>query len=108
MPESVGTGVSGFLAGPGLLIIMLVAMVLLMILPQRKRNKKVKDMLDGIKVGDHVRTIGGFYGKVVQTKEDFFVIEVPPDHVKLTIARSAISTVENTDVENEQIDEVKK
>lgn len=108
MPESVGTGVAGFLAGPGLLIIMLVAMVLLMILPQRKRNKKVKDMLDGIKPGDHIRTIGGFYGKVVQKKDDFFVIEVPPDHIQLTIARSAIATVENTDVENETIDEVKK
>lgn len=108
MPQSVLNGAAGFFQGPGLLIIMLVAMVLLMVLPQRKREKKVKQMLDNIKVGDSIRTIGGFYAKVVQVKEDFFVVELPPDNTKVTIARGAVSTVENAEVENEQIEEVKK
>lgn len=108
MPQSVISGAAGFFQGPGILIIMLVAMVLLMVLPQRKREKKVKQMLDNIKVGDYIRTIGGFYAKVVQVKDDLFVVELPPDNTKVTIARGAVSTVENSEVENEQIEEVKK
>lgn len=99
--------IMGFVTGPGLLIIMMVALIALMIVPQRRREKKVKEMLGNIKVGDHIRTIGGFYGQVVQVKDDFFVIEIPPDNTRVTIARGAVSTVENSDVENEAIDEKK-
>lgn len=84
-----------------ILIVLLVAMFAIMIIPQRKRDKKVKAMLSSLKVGDRVRTIGGFYGRIAQLKTDVVVIEVGPDKVKLTIARAAISTVENTDVEND-------
>jgi len=92
---------SFFSSGSFLLIIMLVAMVLIMIIPQRKREKKIKNMLEGIKEGDRVRTIGGFYGRVSNVKEDMITIECGPDRVKLTLAKSAIATVDNSDVENE-------
>ena len=83
------------------MIVLLVAMFALMIIPQRKREKKVKAMLESIKVGDNIRTIGGFYGKVVTVKENLLTIECGPDKVKLTITKSAVATVDNTDVENE-------
>lgn len=98
MPESVANFFTG---GPFLMIVLLVAMFAMMIIPQRKREKKVKAMLEGIKEGDRIRTIGGFYGKVVGVKEDLLTIECGPDKVKLTISKSAVATVDTADVENE-------
>ena len=39
-----------FFQGPGLMIVMMVVLLLVMIIPQRKRDKKIKDMLSSIKV----------------------------------------------------------
>ena len=60
--------------------------------------EKVKAMLDGVKVGDRVRTIGGIYGTVVAVKEDLITVETTPE-TKIVFAKGAISTVENAEVE---------
>ena len=101
MPSDALSGISSFMSSGGLLIILMIGMFALMIIPQRKREKKVKAMLEGIKEGDRIRTIGGFYGKVVGVKEDLLTIECGPDKVKLTISKSAVATVDTADVENE-------
>ena len=98
MPQEV----TDFLSGPFLLIVMLVIMVVIMIVPQRKREKKVKQMLNSIKEGDRIRTIGGFYGRVCNVKDDILTIECGPDKVKLTISKGAVSTVDSADVENDK------
>jgi len=51
--------------------------------------------------GDKIKTIGGFYGKVEMVKEDLVVISCDPDGTKMTIAKSAIATVQNSEVEND-------
>lgn len=68
--------------------------------PQQKQQKKIKEMLDNLKVGDRVKTIGGIYGRIVKIKDDIITIEVGPDKVNLVFDRRAISTVENVDAEN--------
>ena len=49
-------------------IAILVIFVVLIIVPQRRRDKTIKEMLYNIKVGDNIKTIGGIYGKVVSIK----------------------------------------
>ena len=44
------------------MILIVIVMILIMIIPQRKREKKMREMLDSIKVGDNIKTIGGIYG----------------------------------------------
>lgn len=74
----------------------------LLLRPQQKQQKKVREMLSALKVGDRIKTIGGIYGRIVKIKdEDFITIEVGPDKVNLVFDRKAISTVENVDAENE-------
>ena len=94
---------TGCLGGsPIMLIVMLVLMVglfLVMSIPQRKREKKVKDMLAALKPGDRVRTIGGIYGTVTSIKEDVVTISVGPDKIRLVMARGAIATIEDAPVE---------
>lgn len=96
-----------FFSGSGLLIILMIAMFAIMIIPQRRRDKKIKQMLAAIKPGDRVRTIGGIYGTIGSVKDDVITLLVGPDKVKLVFARGAISTVEDSAVENTMDQEVK-
>jgi preprotein translocase subunit YajC len=52
-------------------------------------------MLDALKVGDEVITVGGIIGKIVSIKDDTVTIEVGADKTKIKITRRAIATVEN-------------
>ena len=88
-------------------IAMILVLLVVMIIPQRRRDKKVKDMLGSLKQGDRVRTIGGIYGTISSIKDDVIVLSVGPDKVKLVFARGAISQVEDAVVENTMSEEVK-
>ena len=94
------SSLGSFFSGSGMLIIMMIVLLLVMIIPQRKRDKKIKDMLASIKVGDRVRTIGGIYGTVTNIKDDIITISVGPDKARLVFARGAIANVEDVAVEN--------
>ena len=108
MSSSFTSGLSSFFSSYGLLIVLMVAMFAIMIIPQRRRDKKVKDMLSSLKAGDRVRTIGGIYGTIATIKDDTVILLVGPDKVKLVFARGAIAQVEDAGVENEMTQEVVK
>lgn len=76
------------------LVIILVALYFLMIWPQRKKEKKLKQMRDSVQVGDNVTTIGGIIGRVVSVKDDAVVIETAADRNKIFIKKWAIQSVE--------------
>ena len=95
-------------AGGAQLISMLVSMVLmiavfyfLLIRPQRKKDKKVKEMLATLKSGDRICTIGGIYGTITKIKDDTITIAVGSDRTEMVLARWAIRNVEEVSVENE-------
>ena len=96
--ESAGCAGGGSLTWIIMLVI-IVGMFAVMIIPQRKRDKKVKEMLAAVKPGDRVRTIGGIYGTVTSIKDDIITISVGPDKVRLVFARGAIATIEDAPVE---------
>ena len=84
--------------GGGSTIIMLVVMIavfyFLLIRPENKRKKEAEQMRSAVKTGDQVTTIGGITGKVVNVKEDKFVIETGADQVRIELAKWALSTNE--------------
>lgn len=73
-----------------MLAIMIGAMYLFIIRPQKKKEKEDKKMRENLQVGDEILTIGGIYGRVISLKEDSIVIESKSDHSKMTIARWAM------------------
>lgn len=91
--DATSTGLLG-----GSTIIMLVIMVaifyFMMIRPENKRKKEAEAMRSAMKVGDKITTIGGIVGKVVDIKEDKFVIETSADQVRIEFAKWALSTNE--------------
>lgn len=82
-----------------IMLVLMVGMFLVMSIPQRKREKKVKEMLASLKPGDRVRTIGGIYGTVTSVKDDVVTVSVGPDKARLVFARGAIATIEDAPVE---------
>ena len=106
MDTQVVSGIQGFMSNGGMLIILMIALFAVMIIPQRKREKNIKDMLANLKPGDRVRTIGGIYGTVDRLKDDTVTLLVGPEKTKLIMARWAIRSVENATVENDAEPEV--
>ena len=75
------------------LVIVLVLMYFLMIRPQNKKDKQIKEMRNSLQVGDEIITIGGICGKIVKTKDETIVIQVGADKVKFEMMRWAVSSV---------------
>ncbi|MDD4494816.1 MAG: preprotein translocase subunit YajC [Eubacteriales bacterium] len=71
----------------------LVIMYLLIFLPQKKRDKKAKQMLEAMAVGDQVTSIGGISGTVVNIKEDEITIETSVEKTQVNFKKWAIKEV---------------
>jgi preprotein translocase subunit YajC len=76
------------------LILLVVVFYFMLIRPQQKRDKETRQMLEALKVGDNITTIGGIYGKIVSIKDEVLTIETGTDKTKLVIARWAVKEVE--------------
>ncbi|HBI64545.1 MAG TPA: preprotein translocase subunit YajC [Clostridiales bacterium] len=57
------------------LILLFVLFYVLMIRPQRKREKEDRAMRESIVAGDRICTIGGIVGKVLSVNEEEVVVE---------------------------------
>lgn len=58
--------------------------------PQQKQLKEHKNMLEELKKGDKVMTAGGFIGNVEEVCEDYLILQLEPDGVKVKIFRDSI------------------
>lgn len=89
------------------LVVMIALFYFMLIRPQKKKEKQTKAMLDALKVGDSVTTIGGIVGKVLKVKDDKVCIEIGDRTHKhpMTIKREAVaSVVPTTKVRKEKDD----
>jgi preprotein translocase subunit YajC len=72
------------------LILIMVIFYFLMILPAQRRQKKVTEMLKGLKTGDKIITNSGIYGTIVGMEDDSVQLRIA-EQVKIKLARSAIA-----------------
>ena len=75
------------------LVLIFVVFYFLLIRPQKKKEKALKDMISSLKVGDTVASIGGIHGKIIRIKDDVFVLEsgLGANKSYISLDRSAIS-----------------
>jgi preprotein translocase subunit YajC len=76
----------------------------LIIRPQNKKQKETKEMLKSLKKGDKVVSIGGIHGTVQSIKENEVVIKVDTNS-KMTLSRSAISSVVESSKPSKKVEE---
>ena len=81
-------------------ILMFGLFYLIIFLPENKRKKKFKLMLDNLKVDDEVLTRGGIIGKIVNLQDNFMILQTGPDKVRIKLDRNAIMNVLNENSEN--------
>lgn len=61
----------------------------IILLPMRKKQQKVEDFLQALKVGDRVVTTGGIYGQLTRLSEKSVQLQIA-DKVRIEVAKAAI------------------
>jgi preprotein translocase subunit YajC len=61
----------------------------LVLLPMRRRQRKVQDFQSALKVGDRVITTSGIYGAITKLDEKSVQVQIA-DKVRIEVARAAI------------------
>ena len=102
-PEELGTvGTIGAIVTSLLpMVLIFVVFYFMLIRPQRKKDKQVKQMLDNLKVTDRICTIGGIYGTIIGIKDDTVTLSVGNQNMTMVVARWAIRSVEEVSIEND-------
>ena len=79
----------------GIIIVVWIAIFYFLIIrPNKKKQKQQQDLLNSLKEGTEVITIGGIKGTIAFAGEDYVEIRVDKG-VKLTFRKSAIANVIN-------------
>ena len=74
------------------LILIFIIFYFFLIIPQQKRVKDHKTMVENLKRGDEVITSGGIIGTIEKVMEDDRIEVVLADNVKVQIIRSTITS----------------
>ena len=76
------------------MILIFVIFWFMMIRPQRKKDKQVKEMLNNLKAGD-------IYGTITGIQDDTVKLAVGRENTSMVVARWAIRSVEEVQIEND-------
>jgi preprotein translocase subunit YajC len=85
------------------MVLLLVVMWVLMIRPQRQRQREQQTMIEGASVGDDILTTGGIYGTIAQADGDDIVVDIA-DGLAVHMTRRGIAAVLPPE-EEEDVDE---
>ena len=72
-----------------MLVLMLVVFYFLMIRPQQKKQKELREFRSNLKAGDKVVTIGGVHGKILEITDTTVLLS--SEGTKIRFEKSAIS-----------------
>lgn len=92
-----GAEAYGSLASFGLLIVLFIAFYFILIRPQRKKDKELKEQMNNLVVGDKVVTIGGLVGFVANIKDSEVTISTSKANTLVTFTKSSIQAVYKRD-----------
>ncbi len=100
MADAAAGGAGGFLGSILPLVLMFAIFYFLLIRPQQKKAKQRNAMLDALKKGDKVVTIGGVHGTIMELKEDTIIVKIA-ENTRVTMEKGAINQVVSSDAATE-------
>ena len=68
---------------------MLAIFYFIILVPARRRQKKVQEFLGGLKIGDRIITSSGIYGTITKLNEQTVQIQVA-DKVRIEVSRASV------------------
>lgn len=74
--------------------LMLLIFYFLLYRPQKKAREERDTMLNGLKVGNRVITVGGIYGTITALTDEVITLKIA-DKVEIQVARGSISGVDS-------------
>lgn len=91
-----GTGQAG---GLGILLpyaLILAIFYFLILMPMQRKQKKVQEFQEGLKVGDKIVTTSGMYGQITRVNDKSVQVQVA-DKVRIEMARASIGGYQGQD-----------
>src|ERR1700720_3342646 len=77
----------------GPLVLVLAIFYFIILLPMKRKQQKVQEFLDSLKVGDRVITTGGIYGQITRLGEQSVQLQIA-DKVRIEVSRAAIGGIQ--------------
>ncbi len=74
----------------GYIVFFAALMYFMIIMPQKKRDKKAREMMDTLQVGYKASTIGGIVGKIINIKDDEVTVETSVEKTQIVVKKWAI------------------
>lgn len=71
------------------LVLIIVVFYFFMIRPQMKKQKEIAAFRNSLQKGDKVVTTGGIYGKILELKDNYVLLQVD-DNVKIRVDKAAL------------------
>ena len=65
----------------------------IILLPMKRKQQKVQEFLDSLKVGDRVITTGGIYGQITRLGEQSVQLQIA-DKVRIEVSRAAVGGIQ--------------
>jgi preprotein translocase subunit YajC len=89
------------------IVVLFAFMYLLLIRPQRQQQARQQEMLNALKPGDEVITVGGIYGDIVEVEDDRVALEIAED-VEIEVSKRAIASVVPPEPEEPEAEEAEQ
>lgn len=89
-------GLESMISSFGVMALIFVVFWFLLVRPQQKRQKEHRKMIEALKVGDEVITVGGMIGKITDADETYITLQisaVEDKAVTITFQRLAVQAV---------------
>lgn len=91
-----GTGQPGTLVQFLPFAMILAIFYFLILLPMKRRQKKIQEFQEALKVGDKVVTTSGIYGQITRLNEKSVQVQIA-DKVRIEVARAAVGGYQGQD-----------
>jgi len=69
----------------------------LILLPMKRRQKKIQEFQENLKAGDKIVTTGGMYGKITRVTDKTLQVEIA-DRVRIELSRAAVAGYQGQDL----------
>lgn len=77
----------------GMWVLIFVVFYLLLVRPQKKKEKNLNEMRNSLEKGDTVVTVGGIIAKVAKVEEEKVTLELGPSRTKVPFEKWAIGRI---------------
>lgn len=91
-----GSGEPGTLVAFLPFVLILAIFYFLILLPMKRRQKKISEFQAGLKVGDRIVTTSGIYGQITRVGDTSLQLQIA-DKVRIEVARAAIGGYQGQD-----------